>query len=94
MLYEVITLLISHKAHIHHVVSIAASTSLVEEFEVDILTSTKENFKIIKSLIDLFPNNRCKLQLIKPTRLYTITRMYKRKLYPTYSNVIRNNYID
>ncbi len=84
--------LISHKAHIHHVIPIACAASMVEDFDVDILTSTEENKDIIQSLLKYYPNHRCNLIFLKPTKFYSFTRQFKFKLYPTYSSVIKKNY--
>ncbi len=90
--YKLAFFLIGHKAHIHHVIPIACACSVIEGFQVDVLTSTEVNYRIINDLLELYPDNKCNVVLLKPTKWYELTRKFKKKPYPTYDNIINNNF--
>ncbi len=90
--YKLAFFLIGHKAHIHHVIPIACECSVIEGFQVDVLTSTEVNYRIINDLLELYPDNKCNVVLLKPTKWYELTRKFKKKPYPTYDNIINNNF--
>jgi CDP-glycerol glycerophosphotransferase (TagB/SpsB family) len=82
---------LNHSAHIYHAVSIAFQLSTLENQNVKIFTSTKNNLQIIKELEKFYPEHTCSIIYLDVSWFYKITRSLKNRDFPGFNAIFKNN---
>lgn len=82
---------LNHSAHIYHALSIAFELSTLENQNVKIFTSTKNNLKIINDLEKFYPEHTCSIIYLDVSWFYKITRALKAREFPGFNAVFKRN---
>ena len=92
----------NHIGHIYHSAPVAFELSYNKHFDVTFVVSSEEIAGVLRRIWNLYPNNKCKIRIMKPGIFYGILRIIRRmqlfghrrnrKQYPKANDMLRVNY--